>query len=316
MSIVSSAPGKLILFGEHASSRGKPAIVFAINSRLTVILKKHTYPNKGILLTSKDFNVQKAEYPSGRLNIVSKVIDIFFDETSLNPEQFQLIITSRIKPGFGSSAAVITSVLGALNSYYETKFSKNELLRLGIKANQAIKGYGSGLDIAASLYGGLIKYQINKEPEYLEFENLDFIIGYTGRKAPSGPIVEAIKELEQSNPKEIQEIFDKIEYITLEAEQAIRNNDQPKLGQLMNKNQEMLRKLKVSSDIIEVMLQAAINAGALGGKISGAGIGDNIIVLGTREKREAIINALNKTKGKALAYIQIEQNGLIVTGEK
>jgi len=113
--------------------------------------------NKNILLTSRDFNVQRAVYPSGRLNIVSKVIDVFFEETLLNPEQFQLIIKSRIKPGFGSSAAVITSVLGALNSYYKTNFSKSELLRLGIKANYAIKGYGSGLDIAASIYGGLIK---------------------------------------------------------------------------------------------------------------------------------------------------------------
>jgi len=316
MAIVSSAPGKLILFGEHASSRGKPAIVFAINSRLTVILKKHNFPNKDILLTSRDFNVQKAEYPSGRLNIVSKVIDVFFEETSLNPEQFQLIIKSRIRPGFGSSAAVIACVLGALNAYYNTNFSKTDLLRLGIKANHAIKGYGSGLDIAASIYGGLIKYQIDKEPKYLEFDNLNIIIGNTGRKAPSGPIVEAVKELEKSNPKDTQEIFDIIESITIEAEQAIIANDQQKLGQLMNKNQEMLRKLKVSSEIIETMLQAATNAGALGGKISGAGIGDNIIVLCSNENRENIIKALNKTEGKALSYIQIEQNGLIVSGEK
>ncbi|MBK5113649.1 MAG: mevalonate kinase [Candidatus Heimdallarchaeota archaeon] len=316
MTIVSSAPGKLILFGEHASSRGKPAIVFAVNSRLTVILKEHNYPNKGILLTSRDFNVQRAEYPSGRLNIVSKVIDIFFEETLLNPEQFQLIIKSRIKPGFGSSAAVIASVLGALNSYYKTNFSKRELLRLGIKANYVIKGYGSGLDIAASIYGGLIKYQIDLEPEYLPFENLDLIIGNTGKKAPSGPIVNSVKELEKSNPKETKEIFNTIESITNKAEQAIKLNDIQKIGQLMNENQEMLRKLEVSSEVIEEMIQAAIDVGATGGKISGAGIGDNIIVLGPSEKREEIIKALNKTKGRALAYIRIEQNGLMVSSEK
>jgi mevalonate kinase len=316
MTIVSSAPGKLILFGEHASSRGKPAIVFAVNSRLTVILKEHNYPNKGILLTSRDFNVQRAEYPSGRLNIVSKVIDVFFEETLLNPEQFQLIIKSRIKPGFGSSAAVIASVLGALNSYYKTNFSKRELLRLGIKANYAIKGYGSGLDIAASIYGGLIKYQINLEPEYLPFENLDLIIGNTGKKAPSGPIVNSVKELEKNNPIEINAIFDSLEFLTNEAEQALKENDIPKIAFLMNKNQELLRKLKVSSDIIEEMLQAAMNAGALGGKLSGAGIGDNIIVLTPSDKREEIIKALNKTKGKALTYIRIEQNGLMVSSEK
>ncbi|NHJ32761.1 MAG: mevalonate kinase [Asgard group archaeon] len=316
MTIVSSAPGKLILFGEHASSRGKPAIVFAVNSRLTVILKKHNYPNKDILLTSKEFNVQRAEYPSGRLNIVSKVIDIFFEETLLNPEQFQLIIKSRIRPGFGSSAAVIASVLGALNSYYETKFSKRELLKLGIKANYAIKGYGSGLDIAASIYGGLIKYQIDLEPEYLHSENLDLIIGNTGKKAPSGPIVNSVKELEKSKPKETEEIFNSIESITNKAEQAIKDNDTQKIGLLMNKNQELLRKLKVTSDIIEEMIQAAVDAGAIGGKLSGAGIGDNIIVLVPKEKREEIIRAINKTKGKALTYIRIEENGLMVSGEK
>lgn len=316
MTIISSAPGKLILFGEHASSRGKPAIVFAVNSRLTVILKKHNYPNKDILLTSRDFNVQKADYPSSRLNIVSKVISTFFEETHLNPEQFQIIIKSRIRPGFGSSAAVIASVLGALNSYYETNFSKRELLRLGIKANYAIKGYGSGLDIAASIYGGLIKYQIDLEPEYLPFENLELIVGNTGKKAPSGPIVKSVKELEKTNPEKTQEIFNTIEQITNDAEQAIKQNDLKEIGQLMNKNQELLRKLSVSSDIIEEMIQTALEAGAIGGKISGAGIGDNILVLVPSDKREQVIKAINKTKGKALPYIQIEKNGLMVSGEK
>ena len=316
MAIVTSAPGKLILFGEHASSRGKPAIVFAVNSRLTVILKKHNYPNKNILLSSREFNVQKAEYPSGRLNIVSKIISTFFEETKLNPEQFQIIIKSRIKPGFGSSAAVIASVLGALNSYYETNFSNKELLRLGIKANYEIKGYGSGLDIAASIYGGLIKYQVDMEPKHLPFEKLDLIVGNTGKKAPSGPIVKSVKELEVANPKATQEIFNAVEQITNDAEEAIKQNDLQKIGQLMNENQELLRKLKVSSDVIEEMIQSALDAGAIGGKISGAGIGDNILVLAPSDKREQIINALNKTKGKALHYIQIEKNGLMVSSEK
>ena len=68
--------------------------------------------------------------------------------------------------------------------------------------------------------------------------------------------------------------------------------------------------------MIEEMIQSALNAGAIGGKISGAGIGDNILVLAPSEKREQVINALNKTKGKALHYIQIEKNGLMVSSEK
>ena len=199
MEIIASAPGKLILFGEHASSRNRPAIVFAVNRRLEVKLIPNKERDNEILITSESLGILEEPYPSEKLDLVSKTITTFFEETQTKVKPFDLIISSKIEAGFGSSAAVIVATLGALDCYYKTNLSKFDLLKLGLKANYAIKGYGSGLDIGAAIYGGLIKYQKGVEPINLDFSNLHLVIGNTGINAKSGPIVEAVKEFEQCN---------------------------------------------------------------------------------------------------------------------
>ena len=317
MLITSSAPGKLILFGEHASSRGYPAIVFAVNKRITTTLNPlEKNDQKKILLTSPIMDVYKEEFPSKKLDVVSKTIEFFLEKTGVKIEPIEINFSSELLSGFGSSAAAIASTLGVLDSYYETNFSKYELLKMGIKANHAVKGYGSGLDIASSIYGGIIKYQIGFEPSKITTEKLDLVIGNTKIKAPSGPIVKAVKEFEKKNPILVKEIFDNIEDIVFEAEKALKNNDMKNLGSLMNNNQLFLQQLGVSSAILDKLTSVAKEAGALGAKLSGAGKGDNMLALVTTNKRKAVIEAIMQAKGDVLEDIKVEENGLIIKKEK
>ncbi|MBD3192491.1 MAG: mevalonate kinase [Candidatus Heimdallarchaeota archaeon] len=311
MKIISSAPGKLILFGEHASSRGKPAIIFAVNSRLTATLQANKKSDE-ILLTSRELNVYREPYPTSALDLVSEAISFFYELTGCSKEPLELIIHSDILPGFGSSAAAIIATLGALNAYYGTDLSPFQLFELGFKTNFSIKGYGSGLDIATALYGGLILYQKGTKSQKLPFEQLDFIVGNTGVKAPSAPIVRSVRKFEQKEPATSKAIFNEMERIVLAAEQAILANDKPLLGQLMNKNQQLLRELKVSSPILEKLISASLKAGALGAKLSGAGVGDNMIALVKKEQKEKVIRAINSVQGNALASIMIDPQGLVV----
>ncbi|NHJ48793.1 MAG: mevalonate kinase [Asgard group archaeon] len=316
MKIIGSAPGKLILFGEHASSRNRPAIVFAVNKRLKATLTKHTDKQKNILLSSRELGIKDAIYPDEQFDLVSKAIEIFLKKTNCSKERILISFESEIESGFGSSAAVIASTLGVLNEYYRTNLSNVELLELGLDANFAIKGYGSGLDIAAAVYGGMIKYQIGKEPIQLPYKHLNLVIGNTGIKAISGPIVKSVKMFENKNPHDAFEIFNSMERIVIQAENLLKNYKVNNLGVLMDKNQELLQKLNVSSPKLEEMITAAKKSGALGAKLSGAGIGDNMIVLTTKSKRTKIIKALNQTSGKALPDIEIDPNGLVVDIEE
>ncbi|MEA2071326.1 MAG: hypothetical protein U9O98_08550, partial [Asgard group archaeon] len=161
----------------------------------------------------------------------------------------------------------------------------------------------------------LIKYQKGLEPVNLPHEQLNPIIGSTGVKAPSGPIVESVKQLEKKTPHMTTTIFASIEQIVEEAIVAIKKGNITKIGYLMNQNQALLKQLGVSSNILDEMINAALNAGALGAKLSGAGIGDNMIALSDENKQEAIITALNKTAGQALPECKIDPQGIILSKE-
>jgi len=311
LTIESSAPGKLILFGEHASSRGRPAIVFATNTRVTMRLKLNP-PHYKILISSLEYNAFKEEYPSKKLDLVTNIISYFFEKVTFNQKPFELEIESDVTSGFGSSAAVLVSLIGALNEAFKTNLSKLDLLKLGIDINQSIKGYGSGLDIATSLYGGLLKFQQGKKPEQLPFDKLNLVVGNTGIKAPSGPIVKSVREFEQKDPITTRPIFDKIASITSEAEDAILEGDSVTLGSLMNENHALLKKLNVSSDVLEEMITAAKSSGALGAKLSGAGKGDNMLALVQENSRDGVIHALNRASGKAMPDIKIDSRGLTI----
>ncbi|MHA1245067.1 MAG: mevalonate kinase [Candidatus Heimdallarchaeota archaeon] len=316
MIIRSSAPGKLILFGEHASSRNKPSIIFAVNRRLHVLLETKQREDNSILISSETFGIKEAKYPSDKLDLVSEAIKIFLTETKNKEESFDLTITSDIPAGFGSSAAVIVSVLGVLDEFYHTKLSREEFLELGLKINYSVKGYGSGLDIASAIYGGLIYYQKDQFVEELPFEHLDFIVGNTGVNAPSGPIVESVREFEKNKPSKAKVIFSCVQNIVEQAKDAILNHEEEVLGELMDCNQKFLKDLGVSSEILEELIAAAKEAGAFGAKLSGAGKGDNMVAIISSHKREQIAEAINKTKGTVVENLVIEPTGLATTFEE
>ncbi len=296
--IHTSAPAKLILFGEHASRHGKPCLVFAINQRLHVFLKPRT--DGRIFLTNNSKNLKNIEYPTAEedLKFVSASIKNFFDETKKSGG-FELETKSEIVEGFGSSAAAVVATLGALDTYFKTNLGKEKIFRFGVKTIQEIQGFGSGLDVAASTYGGLINYIKDQVPVQIPHKGLPLVVGNTGIKAKSKPIVEAVKKLEKDYPEILKSIIDNMGRIASEAEKAIKEGDLNKVGQLMNFNQGMLYAEGVSSEILEKLIFAAKHVGAVGAKISGAGIGDNMLALAPGKIKEAI-DAINKAGGKAM----------------
>lgn len=298
MEIHTSAPAKLILFGEHASRHGKPCLVFAINQRLHVYLKARA--DKKILLSNNAKNIKNVEYPTTEeeLKYVSTSIKNFFGETKVSGG-FELETKSGIIEGFGSSAAAVVATLGALDSYFKTNLGKEKIFRIGVKTIQEIQGFGSGLDVAASTYGGLINYVKDQIPTPIKHKELPLVVGNTGIKAKSKPIVEAVTKLENKYPEIFKNIINNMGRIADEAQKALEAGDLEKVGQLMNLNQGMLYAEGVSSEILEKLIFASRQSGAIGAKLSGAGIGDNMLALAPGKIKE-VIEAINKAGGKAM----------------
>lgn len=304
--MIISAPGKLMLFGEHAVVYNRHCLVVAINERLEISMEK--IPEKKLIidLDSVHHEIKIEDIDLNNLHEIFKFIDAIvynFNAKFQVHEGIKIKVLKHFSSdyGFGSSAAITAAVTKGLFELFKTPHNNKKLFDLGYKSILDVQKVGSGFDLAASLFGGIEFFETGgKEIKKID-ANLDFITCYTGIKASTAKIVIELKEKIKENPPKFDAYFDEIEQIVYAAKNELTGKNNPQvLGKIMNKNQDILRKIGVSSERIDLLLETAWKNGAYGGKISGAGVGDCIIILASSSKRKMIEKELEKNGGKVL----------------
>ncbi len=268
-----SAPGKLMLFGEHAVVYGYPSIVTAISERLFV--------TEGT--------------PVGDTRFIDAAINLWGD-----PKVVKLSAKSAFsgKYGLGSSSAVSVAALKLLRP----DASNKEIFDAAYKIVLDIQGVASGFDVAAAAFGGTTYYIKNKTIEPLAIKDMPLVVGYTGVKADTKTLIAEVSAKRAKEPAKIERIFAAIANIVEEAKKKMLEGDWERVGRLMDFNQEYLRDLGVSSEKLETLILAAKGAGAWGAKLSGAGGGDCMIALhpdGVQGKL-AVEKAIKKAGGEVV----------------
>jgi len=282
-----SAPGKLMLMGEHAVVYGFPCIVTAVSERLAVTIEAAN--DEKITIDApqvKDTRfVDQAIIDGCRaLGIVHHGLHI---KTQSNFSNCY---------GFGSSSAVTVATLQALASAFHKQVDKKLLFTLAYKTVLAIQGVGSGFDVAAATFGKTLLYTKGGDTlDQLSWDlnnGVSLVVGYSGIKANTPEIVKNVASKKDANPDVVNRIFEAISKLVLQAKEAGDKKDWETVGKLMNFNQEYLRDLGVSTEKLENMIFAAKKAGAYGAKLSGAGGGDCMIALVSKEQKTAVEQAI------------------------
>ncbi|MEK7597370.1 MAG: mevalonate kinase [Patescibacteria group bacterium] len=290
MNIKTSAPGKLMLFGEHAVVYGYPCIVTTVSPRIYVEVEK----------TSGLLKIDSPQFKDTRF--VQETVKLFCEKYNVNNN---LLIKTHSdfssQYGFGSSSAVTVATILALSKLFQTEISKKEVFDLGYKVVINVQGVGSGFDIAAAVFGGTIYFVTGgKVIEPLFVKNLSLVIGYSGVKADTSSIVKNLEFRIHNSESEYKKIFEKIGKIVEEAKISLVKNDWKTTGELMNKNHRLLQELGVSTEKLDKMCHAAINVGAFGAKLSGAGGGDCMIALASSNKIKKVELAIIKAGGEII----------------
>ena len=156
-----SAPGSIMLFGEHSVLYGQPAIACAIDKRMTITLTPRN--DHRVIIASDSFGTFETT-----LENLTPIKPFEFVLGTL--QQFSLSqgctlqIHSEFSPtvGLGSSAAVVAACMACCTAWLQKKRTWTDLILLGRNIIQTIQHTGSGTDIAASVTGGMIAY--NMEP--------------------------------------------------------------------------------------------------------------------------------------------------------
>lgn len=292
MNITASAPGKLLLMGEHAVVYGYPSLVTAIDQRFSVTLEE---TGVGEVV----FDV-----PEGMdTRFIAKAVTMM--ETAWRVRFKGLTFHTKNgfshTYGFGSSAAVVVAAIAAAAFYFGKNIAPKELFDLSYKTVLAVQGKGSGFDVAAAIFGGTLYFvTAGKIITPLPTKDMPLVVGYTGVKADTVTVVNEVGEKMKAQPERMNKIFDAITKLVEEGATNIRNGDWERVGRLMDVNQEYLRDLGVSSERLEALILAAKGAGAWGAKLSGAGRGDCMIAIVPKEKRKNVEEAIVKVGGQVI----------------
>ncbi len=289
--ITVSAPGKLLLLGEHAVVYGYPCLVAAVDMRLSVTVS---------IIESGQTSIHAPDSADTRLVEAAVAIAKTAWEI-VGPFIIETKSSFSGKYGFGSSAAVVVATLYALAVESEKSVSKEELFHNAFAAIQTIQPQASGADVAAAIWGGIIRYSKNGEKiDSLAVTSVPLVVAYSGEKADTPAIVAEVAEKKKQYSASVEKIFLAMSQLVSQGKIAIEAGEWDRFGVTMNFTQEYLRDLGVSSTIIESLLKAASDAGAWGAKLSGAGRGDCIIALVPDGKRQSVIDALNVAGGEVV----------------
>ena len=184
MKSVASAPGKVILFGEHFVVYGLKAILGSIDRRVTVTSTKTDDKNIVIksslghvsMPTSGNYDQIKGSFRPFTY-IAKKMIERFQYDGGL-----EIIIESNIPSGvgLGSSSACCVAAAGSISGLF-SEFTKNEILNLAMEAERTIFREASGADSTVSTHGGIIEY--DKESGFSKIESITPIFPTSCRTA-------------------------------------------------------------------------------------------------------------------------------------
>lgn len=291
MKVVASAPGKLMFMGEHAVVYGYPCIVTAVDKRLYV---------KAEIIDQGEDQIHTPQVKESRF--VLETIAFFKKKFNIN-KSVRIMTQGDFSQnvGLGSSSAVTVATFKALSELFHKRFNNAEIFRLSHKVNLKIQGIGSGFDIAAATYGGITFFVTGgKTIQPLEINPLPLVVGYSGIKADTPFFVRKVAENFRNKKKEMKMIFKQINKLVLGAKKSLLQNNHQLLGELMTDNHRLLQKLGVSIPRLDRMVDSAVKAEAFGAKLSGAGGGDCMIALVSKEKRQAVEKAIEKVGGEII----------------
>jgi mevalonate kinase len=317
MKSAASAPGKVILFGEHFVVYGAKAILCSINKR--IFARSQLLDEKKVKIRSPLGDAELDTHSTSELDYGNtRFIKPFFYIAKRTLEEhdidkgIEIVIESEIPAGIGlgSSSAACVAVTASVTGLFE-RLSKQEIVKKAAEAERIVFKEMSGADTSVSTFGGLILYDPNSGFQEINSKNdLDLVIANSSQIHNTQEIVRQVRTLKEKNDDLFSQLCKQEDKIVNEALSALKKKDLKTLGLLMSKNQDLLQKIKVSTKQIDLLISEAKKT-SYGAKITGAGGGGCIISLVDRSNLAATIDNLKKIAD--CFSVKIDYQGLSYT---
>jgi mevalonate kinase len=305
-----SAPGKIILFGEHAVVYGRPALAVPVQAvQARAIVRADVTARRGaIRLISPAIQLDQELSALSPQHPLRRAVELTAEHLQIRSiPACEILIQSTIPVagGLGSGAAVSIALIRALAAYLGRPLSTEQVSALAYEVEKIHHGTPSGVDNTVIAFEQAVVYTRGRPIQPIRIQlPFHLLIADTGIPSPTAQTVGDVRAAWQANAPRYEAIFDQIADIVHQAIDCLANppvahavgDSQSSylqtLGHLMNANHHLLKQLDVSCAELDTLAQTALEAGAYGAKLSGGGRGGNLIVLIAEGQREQVSKAL------------------------
>ena len=352
MSVYSRAPGKMILIGEYAVLEGAPALVRAVDrfaqvevcdnpvGNFTVEAPNLSVPAQDFVITSSGevrFDPNAVPVFIKRLSFFVRLFETvwqFYSNKNIKIDYCKIVLDTtsfydadlNTKIGVGSSAALTAALVNAIdaNQNKDDTLSKKDIFMLALKAHRyAQKGVGSGIDIASSVYGGIIEYTIVKddesnfeEPKRIDYPaDLNVISVWTGKSASTRKMVGSVSEFKNRSYLRYKEIMDNLSATSIDACESFKMKDVNRFLESCSEYYKQLLELgdessvSIISDVHKDIERIVRNGGGIY-KPSGAGSGDFGIAMTNDAEKALYLRSVIEENGYKTVNLSTSDTGV------
>ncbi len=305
-----SAPGKVILFGEHFVVYGVKAILCSINKRVTVTAEKTT--DKKIFINSEIDNLILE--PNKLISEINSPLKPFYylaNKVIKNQNTgIQIKIDSEIPlgVGLGSSSACCVAGAAAIFKLFGD-ISKEEILELAIEAERTIFENTSGADCTVCVYGGIMEYDKKQGFKKIEDEpNFQLVIANSNIEHSTESMVSEVKAFTIKNKEEFSKLLEQELELVEDVLKLLKENNAIKLGEKINQNQKYLETIGISNNQLRKMIEIGQKT-SFGAKITGSGGGGCIFAITDESNLEYTLKEFKDNNFECFS-VEIDFKGL------
>ncbi len=308
---LASASGKAILFGEHAVVYGQPAIAVPLSHiRVTVQVENLDPVTSGVLIDAPDIRQSYWLHETDGENPLASAVNLTLDELGVKaPVDVHLTIRSQlpIASGLGSSAAVSVAIIRALSAHLAKPLEDETVSKIAYTVECIHHGTPSGIDNTVVAYEKPVYFIREHKPELIPISTpLNLIIGDTGESMRTTIPVSLLRERWEKDPGTYGGWFEEIGEIVIKARTMLETGSIESLGALMDQNQTLLEDMGLSSLELQRLIREARKAGALGAKLSGAGMGGIMLALVEPDTAQIVETALRQAGAKQVITTEVD----------
>jgi D-glycero-alpha-D-manno-heptose-7-phosphate kinase len=255
---------------------------------------------------------------NGKLNLAKGVYNRVIRDFVKKPLSFELTTYVDAPPGsgLGSSSTLVVAILGAFVEWLKLPLGEYDIANLAYRIEREDLGmHGGRQDQYAATFGGVNYMEFYKNDKVIvnplrvkdkwlhELENNLILFFTETSRLSSDIIIRQSENVKKKNTKSIEAMHNLKEQ-SVKMKEALLQGDIDGIGKILHYGWEHKKAMAkgISNPQLESIYNAALKAGATGGKISGAGGGGFMIFYAPYNSKFAVIETLNKLGGRVMRY--------------